>query len=272
MLNPRYPPAFPPLWASACGDDRYGLWAGFQISGVIQRLRWIEPGEFLMGSPKDEPERDAHEAPQHRVRLSVGFWLADTACTQALWLAVLGGENPSHFSDALNGPVEQVNIDAVEAFLMKLSLTLGDGAQASLPTEVQWEYACRAGTTTPFSFGANITPEQVNYDGNKPYARGRKGPFRKRTVPVKSLPANPWGLFEMHGNVWEWCAEDQPPYGALPLAHAELDVPSAFDAVTRALRGGSWFYGARNARCAYRMLYARSLSFRLVGFRLSLRS
>jgi len=272
MLNPRYPPAFPPLWASAWGDDRYGLWAEFELGGVIQRLRWIQPGEFLMGSPKDEPERDADEGPQHRVRLSVGFWLADTACTQALWLAVLGGENPSAFKDDLTCPVEQVSAYDAEAFLAKLSATLGDGAQASLPTEAQWEYACRAGTTTPFSFGANITPEQVNYDGNYPYAGGVKGPDRERSVPVKGLPANPWGLYEMHGNVWEWCADDDRPYRALALGQAELDPQGALDAAVRALRGGAWFRGAGRARCACRVLLARDDRYRNVGFRFSLRS
>jgi len=259
MLNTRYPPAFPPLWASAWGDDRYGLWAEFELSGVIQRLRWIEPGEFLMGSPDDEPEHWAQtEGPQHRVRLSAGFWLADTACTQALWLAVLGGENPSAFKDDLTCPVEQVSADDAEVFLTRLCVALGDGAQASLPTEAQWEYACRAGTTTPFSFGANITPEQVNYDGNYPYARGAKGHYRKRSVPVKSLPCNPWGLYEMHGNVWEWCADDRRPYRALALGQAELDPQGALDSAGRALRGGAWIYYAGSARCAYRSTSARA--------------
>ena len=273
MLNPRYPPAFPPLWASAWGDDRYGLWAEFELGGSIQRLRWIEPGEFLMGSPDDEPEHWAQtEGPQHRVRLSAGFWLADTACTQALWLAVLGGENPSAFKDDLTCPVEQVSADDAEVFLTRLCVALGDDARAMLPTEAQWEYACRAGTTTPFSFGANITPEKVNYNGNYPYAGSAKGPYRERSVPVKSLPSNPWGLYEMHGNVWEWCADDRRLYRALALGQAELDPQGALDSADRSLRGGAWFNRAGYARCACRNLIARVNRYHNLGFRFSLGS
>jgi len=272
MLNPRYPPAFPPLWASAWGDDRYGLWAEFELSGVTQRLRWIEPGEFLMGSPDDEPERSTEEGPQHRVRLSAGFWLADTACTQALWMAVLGDENPSAFKDDLTCPVEQVSADDAEVFLTRLCVALGDGAQASLPTEAQWEYACRAGTTTPYSFGANITPEQVNYNGEYPYAGSPKGRYRSRTVPVKSLPANPWGLYEMHGNVLELCKDDRRPYRALTLGQTALDPQGALDSAGHALRGGTWNYDAKYARCASRLQNARGDRSALVGFRFSLRS
>ncbi|MDP2867443.1 MAG: formylglycine-generating enzyme family protein [Methyloversatilis sp.] len=162
------------------------------ISGFTQRLRWIEPGEFWMGSPEDEPERWEGEGPRHRVRIGRGFWLADNACTQALWAAVMGS-NPSHFhegEDAPQRPVENVDWDDVQKFLSLLNLHLPD-TLVSLPTEAEWEYACRAGTQTPFSFGADITTAQVNYDGNHPYAGGAKGLYRQTTVPVKSLPANP---------------------------------------------------------------------------------
>jgi formylglycine-generating enzyme required for sulfatase activity len=143
--------------------------------------------------------------PQHRGRLSQGFWLADTACTQALWQAVMGS-NPSDFSGDAQRPVEQVSGLDVREFLRKLEV-LDPDYRMSLPTEAQWEYACRAGTTTPFSCGQNVTPEQVNYDGNHPYAKGAQGEYRRQTVAVKTLQPNPWGLYEMHGNVAEWCAE-----------------------------------------------------------------
>ncbi|HNO60224.1 MAG TPA: formylglycine-generating enzyme family protein, partial [Plasticicumulans sp.] len=219
LLNPaaeaaRWPETFPPPFADAWGDDRYGLWAEFVIvtghGSAVQRLRWIEPGTFLMGSPDNEPERLNNEGPQHLVTLTRGFWLADTACTQGLWQAVTGG-NPSQFKDDPQNPVEQVSWNDVQKFLRALEGLL-PGIEACLPSEAQWEYACRAGTTTPFSFGTQVTPAQVNYDGNFPYADGKKGEDRGRTVPVKSLPANDWGLYEMHGNVWEWCADGLRTY------------------------------------------------------------
>lgn len=144
------------------GSDRFGLWSEIAIESsqgepVIQCLRWIPPGRFWMGSPKDEPERWDDEGPQHRVTISQGFWLFDTACTQVLWQAVMGS-NPSAFKGA-DRPVETVSWNDCQDFLKRLNERL-PGLDLSLPTEAQWEYACRAGTTTPFSFGANITPER----------------------------------------------------------------------------------------------------------------
>lgn len=117
-----------------------------------------------------------------------------------------------------------------------------------LPTEVEWEYACRAGTRTPFSFGANITSKQVNYDGNRPYAGGAKGKYREKTVTVKSLPPNPWGLFEMHGNVWEWC-EDK------------------YAGECRVARGGAWYNDAGYVRSADRYWDLPSFRNNSLGFR-----
>jgi hypothetical protein len=166
--------------------------------------------------------------------LSRGFWLADTACTQALWQAVTGAK-PSYFKDDARNPVENVSWDEVQAFLSELNRRV-PGLQARLPSEAEWEYACRAGTTTPFSFGDNITPEQVNYDGNYPYAGGEKGLYRQKTVPAGSLPANPWGLYEMHGNVWEWCADWYGDYPNTP----QVDPTGPQTGASRVLRGGSW--------------------------------
>ncbi|MCU0753813.1 MAG: formylglycine-generating enzyme family protein [Xanthomonadales bacterium] len=231
----------------------------------MQRLRWIEPGEFLMGSPDDELGL-FDEGPQHRVRITEGFWLADTACTQALWLAVMG-KNPSRFSDNPENPVEQVSFDDVEIFLAKLQAQMPDGVRVELPTEAQWEYACRAGSIRAFSFGANITPAQVNYDGNYPYAGAAKGEYRQRTVLVRSLPANAWGLYEMHGNVLEWCRDGLRDYGIVQGSSAELDPPAS-----RALRGGAWFLHAWFARSASRSRRERGSRYPDVGFRWSLRS
>jgi formylglycine-generating enzyme required for sulfatase activity len=271
MSSDRRPAPFPPPWASAWGDDPYGLWAEMEIEGVAQRLRWIEPGTFRMGSPEDEPERFPDEGPRHRVLISRGYWLADTACTQGLWRAVMGA-NPSHFKqgpEAPSRPVDTVSWDDVQGFLARMDARL-PGARAELPSEAEWEYACRAGTETPFSFGADITPEQVNYNGNYPYAGGKKGLYRETTVPVKSLPANPWGLYEMHGNVWEWCADDLRDYRARsetdPRGGEGEGVPR------RVLRGGSWNFSAGWARAAFRIRNVRVTRSINLGFRFALRS
>jgi formylglycine-generating enzyme required for sulfatase activity len=135
-----------------------------------------------------------------------------------------------------------------------------------MPSESEWECACRAGTTTLFSFGDNISPEQVNYDGNHPYAGGKKGEYRGETVAVKSLPPNPWGLYEMHGNVWEWCADW---YGAYP-AGAATDPHGPDSGVDRVLRGGSWYNSGRVVRSAYRYWLAPDERHDLIGFRLAI--
>ena len=267
LLNPapeaaRWPETFPPPFADAWGDDRYGLWAEFVIvtarGSATQRMRWIEPGTFRMGSPDNEPERLNNEGPQHLVTLTRGFWLADTACTQGLWQAVTGG-NPSQFKDDPQNPVEQVSWNDVQAFLRSLEALL-PGVEACLPSEAQWEYACRAGTEIAYHFGNDITSERANY-----------GNSTKKTVPVKSLPANDWGLYEMHGNVWEWCADGRRPYDEAP----QQDPEGPADSAQRAVRGGSWIFGAWLARSAHRGAHVPGGAddfFDDLGFRLCLRS
>ncbi|MDJ0842486.1 MAG: formylglycine-generating enzyme family protein, partial [Acidobacteriota bacterium] len=185
--------SFPYPWASDWGEDESGIWFGTMHEGVRLGFRWIEPGTFLMGSPEDEPGRWDGEGPRHQVTLSRGFWMAETTCTQALWQAVMG-ENPSRFKGP-DLPIENVSWHDVTRFLDKLNGARPELA-LRLPTEAEWEYACRVGTNGPFSFGEQITTEQVNYDGNHPYHGGEKGEYRERTVPVKSLPANAWGLYQ----------------------------------------------------------------------------
>ena len=273
----RFPNPFPPPFAHAWGDDEFGLWAEFRLEvpngeSVVQNFRWIEPGTFWMGSPEDEPERFKDEGPRHEVTINQGFWLADSACTQALWQAVMDN-NPSSFKDDPQQPVENVSWHNVQAFLKRLQERLQSllpGCQVDLPSEAEWEYACRAGTTTPFSFGANINPQQVNYDGNYPYFGDEKGEFRKKTVPVKSLPANPWGLYEMHGNVWEWCKEGQRTYDE----QVQIDPlgPMTGDDIPRCLRGGSWYDYAWWARSADRDAGQPDYAISDAGFRFCLRS
>ena len=260
----RIQPEFPPSFASAFGDDEFGIWADLTVNDVAQRFRWIEPGEFLMGSPDNELDRSNVEGPQSRVRISQGYWLADTACTQAFWVAV-GDENPSHFKDDVHNPIEQVSWNDInEHWLPLLNENLPIEFEALLPSEAQWEYACRAGTETPFSFGASITLDEVNF-----FADDQTGLRRDRTVPVKSLPPNSWGLYEMHGNVMEWCRDGRFHYIGLPSVLVDPDGQSSNG--LRALRGGSWFHPKRYSRSAFRRAFIPELRRPFIGFRLLLR-
>ncbi|MEI7870022.1 MAG: formylglycine-generating enzyme family protein [Candidatus Methylumidiphilus sp.] len=245
------------------GFDEFGLYADLHVKQATQRFRWIEPGTFQMGSPETEFAREDRET-QHEVTLTLGYWLADSACTQALWSAVTG-DNPSRFKDDANNPVEQISWNDVDKFIAQINQSVM-GLDARLPTEAEWEYACRAGTETPFSFGDTITPEQVNYDGNYPYSGGAKGLYRGKTVPVKSLPPNPWGLYEMHGNVWEWCQDWFAEFDAMP----QTDPLGPETGADRVLRGGSWYDFGRNVRSAYRHRLEPDYGYYGFGFRLAL--
>ncbi|MDG4548945.1 MAG: formylglycine-generating enzyme family protein [Candidatus Contendobacter sp.] len=256
------PEHFPAPWASDWGEDPYGLWQSLTYRGVRQAFRWMPPGRFLMGSPENEYARYDNEL-QHEVILTRGFWLAETACTQALWQAVMG-ENPSYFKGDQR-PVERVSWNEAQDFIKRINGTV-PGLEARLPTEAEWEYACRAGTTTSFSFGEDITPDQVNYDGNYPYRVDKTGLSRGETVEVASLPANPWGLYEMHGNVWEWC---QDWYGDYPKGPV-VDLTGPTTGERRVLRGGSWILLGRCARSAYRLRDEPGDRVDDFGFRLAL--
>jgi formylglycine-generating enzyme required for sulfatase activity len=256
------------------GEDAFGVYADLSVKKVTQRFRWIEPGSFWMGSPEDEPEREwsgqelaKDSETRHKVTLSQGFWLADTAVSQAFWQAVMG-DNPSHFKNNPEHPVERVSWQDTQVFTDKLN-SLFPGLSAKLPSEAQWEYACRAGTDTPFSFGANISPEQVNYNGKYPYAGVGKGLNRGQTVPVKSLPANPWGLYEMHGNVWDWCEDVwQRQLPAEPVTDPLITKVGGVTA--RVVRGGSWFDLDMNVRSAIRDWFSPAYCDSYLGFRLAL--
>ena len=236
----------PPAWAAAWGIDEYGAWVEFSYQGINQRLRWIPAGSFLIGSPNTEQERFDREGPQHRVILSKGYWLFDTAINQALWQAVMG-DNPAHFKgDDL--PIESISWHDANRFISKLNAALS-GLQLSLPTEAQWEYACRAGSQSPFNTGENLTTDQANYNGEYPYADFPKGEYREKTVPVKQFDPNDWGLYQMHGNVDEWCADAMREYSAEGVT--DPVGPQSYD-TDKVLRGGAWDDDARDARCAYR--------------------
>jgi sulfatase modifying factor 1 len=244
-------------------DDAFGPRLTLAIGNAWQSFRWIPPGRFLMGSPVDEAERGSAEVP-HEVTLSRGFWLADTACTQALWMAVWP-VNPSHFADDARNPVENVAWHDAQRFIGELNRRL-PGLPARLPTETEWEYACRAGTTTPFSFGTTVSTDQVNYHGRYPYPGGEPGPYRQRPLPVGSLPPNAWGLCEMHGNVWEWCEDWYADYPQEP----QTDPRGPSFGKMRVLRGGTWSDPARYARSATRSRIEPAYRPRSTGFRLVL--
>lgn len=247
ILDPN-PPAddFPAPWAVAFGEDAFGLWQAFEIDGARQVMRWIVPGRFLMGSPEEERERYGDET-QHMVTLTRGYWLADTACTQALWLAVMG-ENPALFNDDSQCPVEEVSWDDCQDFIETVNAHLDRGPYLRLPTEAEWENACRAGSKGPFSWSDTLTIAKANYDGNYPCFGGEKGGYRERTLPVFSFEPNSWGLYQMHGNVWEWCCDWLGDYPTEPV----IDPTGPEEGRLRVLRGGSWFRTGMALRSAHR--------------------
>ena len=267
------PPIFPQSWASDWGEDCYGLWMSLNYKGIICVFRWMQPGSFIMGSPIDEKGRNNNEQP-HNVTLSQGFWMAETTVTQALWQAVMG-DNPSKFQkgqfqkgETDNHPVEQVNWEDAHHFIDKLN-ALHPALRVQLPSEAQWEYACRAGTATAFNFEGDISLKHVNYcgvwDWNTSDDWGDDA--IKQTTAVKSYPCNQWGLFEMHGNVWEWC-EDW--YQADLGKNAVTDPLGADTGDFRVLRGGSWIGSGRYCRSARRRRRTPSRRNGSIGFRLSL--
>ncbi|MBN2308798.1 MAG: formylglycine-generating enzyme family protein [Candidatus Hydrogenedentes bacterium] len=217
--------------------------------GLTMELVWIPPGTFMMGSPSGEEGHGADEA-HHRVTLSRGFWMGKYEITQAQCEAVMGS-NPSHFKGDKDLPVEQVSWDGARAFCEVLSRKAG--AEFRLPTEAEWEYACRAGTTTPFHLGETISTDQANYDGNDTYGNGRKGEYREKTTPVGSFPANAWGLHDMHGNVCEWCEDwyDTNYYANSPERDPRGPRPPT-SCSHRVIRGGCWRHVPRSCRAADR--------------------
>ncbi len=224
------------------------------------KFAWIPPGNFVMGSPVTEEGRNGDET-QHKVTLTKGFFLGIYPVTQAVWKKVLGN-NPSRFQGD-DFPVENVTWNDCQQFLRKLSAI--EGHPYRLPTEAEWEYACRAGTITPFSFGETISTEQVNYNGNFPYAKGKKGVYREKTTPIGSFPANAWGLFDMHGNVWEWCSDW---YGDYPQGEI-IDPEGPFTGTQRSLRGGAFSNSAAYVRSASRDKDLPTYRIDYVGFRVA---
>jgi formylglycine-generating enzyme required for sulfatase activity len=275
-----------PEWANAgMGRDRYGLWAAFSVSGVMQRMRYIAPGRFWMGSPENEVGRYEDEGPRHEVELTRGYWLADTPCTQALWQAVMG-DNPSHFQSPTR-PVETITAEDTQQFCQRLNGRSSGSEVFRLPTEAEWEYACRAGTEASTYAGeleilgehkAPLLNKIAWYGGNsgvdfdlregvdssqwpeKEFEHSRAG----TRIVAQKLP-NAWGLFDMLGNVWERCEDRFESYAS----ERSVD-PLGQKGGYRVIRGGSWNVSARRVRAAYRYEWRVGDSrYDLLGFRLA---
>ncbi len=252
-----------PEWASGWGQDSHGVFVEITVHEITQRLRWCPAGRFLMGSPERE-EGLSRERPQREITFTKGFWLFDTTVTQALYEAVMG-KNPSHFSEgSAKSPVENVSWEDTQAFLKRLNREF-PGLSLTLPSEAQWEYACRAGSDTRFEptvaakyNSMDLTAEEANFGEEK------KGP-----VPVSGAPYRPnaWGLWHMHGNVWEWCADiwSADHKGADPFGKPRLE--SGKGERDRVVRGGSWFEPARYCRSAFRFRFPPGFRSSGIGFR-----
>ncbi|MEM9154510.1 MAG: formylglycine-generating enzyme family protein, partial [Cyanobacteria bacterium P01_F01_bin.33] len=230
-------------------------------NGVALEMMAIPGGRFQMGSPNGEGED--RERPRHEVSIEP-FAMGRYSITQLQYQTLMNA-NPSKFKGDQN-PVEQVSWHDAKAFCNRLS-DLSD-RHYRLPSEAEWEYACRAGTTTPFHFGATITPDLANYNGNKVYGSGPKGQYRESTTLVGSFGvANDFGLYDMHGNVWEWCKDvfhenyaGAPPGGTPWIKGGDQNY--------RMFRGGSWYYVfPRNCRSAVRGRFRPDGEYFLLGFR-----
>ncbi len=244
------------------GEDAHGRFVVLTLGAVVQRFRFIAPGKFKMGSPSSEAGRWDDEGPQHEVELTNGYWMADTPVTQALWTAVMG-DNPSRFKGA-ERPVEQVSWEDCKRFITRLN-GLVPGLDARLPTEAEWENACRGGTTGATWVGeldldrhqsrAPVLDAIAVYYGNSPDG----------SQPVKTKGANPLGLYDMLGNVYEWC-EDW--FGAYDRATV-TDPRGPKVGSNRVLRGGCWGSLARIVRAAYRLASDPGYRAGNLGFRLA---
>jgi formylglycine-generating enzyme required for sulfatase activity len=221
----------------------------------------VPAGEFIMGLNRGPS--DVRPAPSHRVRLSQPFYLGRFEVTQSQWSQVMGA-NPSQLLECgPDCPVESVSWNDVTLFLERLS-ALTPGERFRLPTEAEWEYACRSGTEYRHGSADTLSPESANYDSRIPFAGAQDTVFLGSTTPVGSYPPNRFGLHDMLGNVWEWTADEYCPYGDSP----SVDPAGHCGTDTIPIRGGSWYFSANAARCGRRFTHAREDSGFSLGFRI----
>jgi uncharacterized protein (TIGR02996 family) len=250
------------------------------VNTIGMGLVLIPPGRFLMGSPFSEPYHSPDEGPVHDVTLTRAFYLGRFPVTQREYREVTG-MRPSHFApdgplpyyrltevDTSRFPVDSVDHDDAEAFCERLSAMPAErraGRKYRLPTEAEWEYACRAGSSGVFYHGESLSSYQANFDGNYPYGGAGRGAYLKRTCPVGEYPPNAFGLHDMYGNVWEWCADwfDESYYHHSP----RYDPAGPPRGENRVLRGGSWIDASWHCRSADRS-HREALHY--VGFRVAM--
>jgi sulfatase modifying factor 1 len=249
-----------------------GARAGQERSVAGVKLRWCPPGHFIMGSPRSEPERRPDED-QVEVTLTVGFWMGTCETAQAEWKRIVGklpGPLTPGLPEGGDLPVGNVNFAEAEVFCRKLSERgwqsgeLPRDWEFRLPTEAQWEYACRAGTTTATAFGDTLSSTQANFSG-QPYNGAVAGPALHHAARVGSYPANAWGLHDMHGNTFEWCRDWYHP--KLP-GGVDPDLYLAA-ALSRVRRGGCWTDEGWPCRSAFRLRFEPERRYDHIGFRVA---
>ena len=248
-------------------------------NSIGMKLVEIPAGTFMMGSRRSEAERHPKET-RHEVTISRPFLMGVNEVTQAQWQKVMPDERTAVFSSNNGGgpdhPMENVAWEKAVEFCEKLSNLDAEkqhGRTYRLPTEAEWEYACRASTTTPFNTGESLSSTQANFNGNYPYGDGEKGPYLRRTAPVGSYSPNAFGLYDMHGNVAEWCSDwFDPDYyenspDVDPLGPPFGVLSDGYERFYLTVRGGSWLDDARACRSAYRYRAMDRTPNRLIGFR-----
>ena len=239
-----------PPWASGWGQDRYGVFAELRVKNQVQTFRWCPPGQFLMGSPDGEEGRQEEEGPRIRVTFTGGFWIMDTPVTQAFYDAITG-DDPSQ---AVMKPVTNLTGAEIQDFITQLN-GLICGLKVQLPSEAQWEYACRAGIRRRFSWGDSWDDTKAIWDW---------------PTVVKSYDANPWGLYDMHGNVWEWCADvwhdshEGANQNGFPRQASQKQITEEMFVI----RGGSFSDRGENCRSAARLGFTPEERHQKIGFRL----